>query len=200
MRKRKVGAEEKPFPVLNTGRLILRELTAKDLDEFVPVVRNPAVWAWQWTNDLAAPASEWRGWLRGQEKGFREGWHISWAICERESGKLIGNIRLSFSFRERASGELNYFLDEAYWGRGYMTEAVRAVMAYGFGQGGMRRISAYCVRENAASCRVMEKCGMRREGVFLQAYHRDGAYYDEIYYAMLKSEWDEIQQNEEAKP
>ncbi len=85
-----------------------------------------------------------------------------YAITLRESAKLIGMIELRF---EECRMDIGYVLAAAYWNRGYMTEAVRAVISWGLDQNGIYRVWAYCDTENFPSARVLEKAGMQREGV-----------------------------------
>ena len=76
-----------------------------------------------------------------------------------------------------------------YWGRGYGTEAFSAVLAFGFEQFTLHRISCICDPPNTGSCRVMDKCGMRREGHGLQDRWEMGERVDTYYYAILQEEW-----------
>jgi len=87
---------------------------------------------------------------------------LVWALCERaRSEHVIGMLSL------RPAGfkaELGYVLAPALWGRGYMAEAVRAVVEHGLGAG-LYRVAAFCDVENFQSARVLEKAGMQREGL-----------------------------------
>jgi ribosomal-protein-alanine N-acetyltransferase len=85
------------------------------------------------------------------------------ALILRVDARLIGECflrMLSFDDREAFIG---YSLDRAYWGQGYTTEAVRALIGFGFRELGLARIVAGCHPENIGSRRVMEKAGMRRQ-------------------------------------
>ena len=79
---------------------------------------------------------------------------------------------------EHARAEVGYVLSRGYWGRGIMTEAVRAVIHFGFEELHLNRIESRCIAENMASARVMEKAGMVYEGTlrgreFIKGYYRD---------------------------
>ena len=81
-------------------------------------------------------------------------------------------------------------LHERVRGRGYATDAARAILRYGFETLGLHRVIANCQPENVASWRVMEKLGMRREAHFRQCIHRDdGTWWDEYSYAILEEDW-----------
>ena len=90
---------------------------------------------------------------------------------------------------ERVSAEMGYWLGTAFWGKGIMTSALRAVTVYAFGQHTqLRRIYAVPYAWNAASMRVLEKAGYRREGRMRQSAIKDGQVIDQLLYAMLRSE------------
>lgn len=84
-----------------------------------------------------------------------------WVITRSADGALIGTVHLRV---EPPRAELGFNLARDHWGKGYGTEVVQAVMGFGFGLAGVRRVQAVCHVQNAASARVLEKAGMRREG------------------------------------
>lgn len=82
-----------------------------------------------------------------------------WAICDKEKDKVIGVIRFEKINPKQESAELGYFLNQQYWGKGLMTEAVRTLMDLSFSAIGMKRIFLIAHLENQASIRVAEKSG-----------------------------------------
>ena len=94
-----------------------------------------------------------------------------WAIERRSDGRLMGSIGLiTDSARQYGSARsLGYALGIRYWGQGYMTEAVRAVVRFGFEKMSLDVISATCYPDNLASRRVLEKCGFQYEGTLHRA-------------------------------
>ena len=89
-----------------------------------------------------------------------------WGIVLKETEKMIGTIGLIVDpKRENSSARmLGYAISDLYWGRGYMTEAARGAIRYGFVQCGFSLISAYCYPENERSKRVIKKCSFIYEG------------------------------------
>jgi ribosomal-protein-alanine N-acetyltransferase len=91
--------------------------------------------------------------------------------------------------RSHDSGELGYWIGKPYWGRGYATEAAAAVLDFAFGPLALHRVEATHFTRNPASGRVMEKLGMRLEGVFRDAHRKWGRYEDIAQRAILADEW-----------
>lgn len=127
---------------LETPRLILQPTGDGETDQ-------------TWTGDPSA------------RHGLPNQWRIVPRHLEHVTG-LVGFIRWE---RDAAVAEIGFGLVQALWGRGYMTEACRAVLDYGFADMGLRRIEARCQITNAASARVLEKIGMQREGVVRGRVH-----------------------------
>jgi [ribosomal protein S5]-alanine N-acetyltransferase len=112
-----------------------------------------------------------------------------WVIVLRENDHVIGIISFNQLSREDHSGQLGYEAAHDQWGKGIATEAVRAVVGYGFDTMGLNRIAAYCWEGNRASQRVMEKTGMRYEGTLRQLRYAKGAHRDMRFYSVLAEEW-----------
>ena len=150
---------------LRTERLVLRP---PELDDAAAIYSNWAADA-EVTRYLVwrphGAVDETIAFLRRNEAERRAGTVFPWMITERDEGVPVGMIDL----RRRAPGEdeldFGYVLARRVWGRGYATEALRAVLAAAFAHCGVRRIWAVCDVDNAASARVMEKAGLVREGL-----------------------------------
>ena len=119
-----------------------------------------------------------------------------WAVCLKPSGKLIGNIYLA----EQAfnTWELGYVFNAYFLGSGYATEAAHALIDYSFKEKNAHRIVAQCNPLNEKSWRLLERLGMRREGVLLRnIYFRRSAqgfpiWQDTYEYAILCAEWNKF--------
>ena len=95
---------------------------------------------------------------------------LRWALARGDTDELIGSCGYTSWLRERGTAELAYDLAPAYWGRGVMTAAVRAVVVWAFGTGAVNRVQALVMPSNEASVAVLERTGFRREGIL--AGHR----------------------------
>jgi ribosomal-protein-alanine N-acetyltransferase len=111
------------------------------------------------------------------------------AVELRETGDLVGAVALELH-EESKRAELGYWCAIAQWGRGYTTEAVRAVIAYGFRELGLNRIHAECHGDNPASQRVLEKAGLTYEGCLRKHSFRLGRFADKLLFGILRSEWE----------
>ena len=110
------------------------------------------------------------------------------AIVPQDGDAVIGLCGLVVD-RERDDAEAWYLLEPAMWGRGLAAQALRQLLATGFEDYGLHRIWACAAPANAASARVMEKAGMRREGHIRQNLRIHGEWHDSLVYAMLAEEW-----------
>lgn len=106
-------------------------------------------------------------------------------------GQAVGVIGLALAEGERRhSAELGYWLGEPYWGRGIITNAVKAVTEYAIKELGLSRIESYVFSWNPASARVLEKFGFQREGVLRKSVIKDGVLLDRWLYAYLAGQGD----------
>ena len=81
-----------------------------------------------------------------------------------DSGRLIGNCGIRRKPDNDWEADIGFELAPEYWGRGYATEAARAIVDFGFRELELHRISSWCIADNAASARVLERVGLRPEG------------------------------------
>lgn len=102
---------------------------------------------------------------------------------------VIGSIGV---FRQEnihfRTAEMGYYIGERYWGKGYMTSAVKQICDYVFGHTDIIRIFAEPFAENIGSCRVLEKAGFACEGILRSAAYKNGRVLDMKMYAMIKPE------------
>ena len=90
---------------------------------------------------------------------------------------------------------VGFWLNRLFWGRGYGTEVAKVLLSFGFDEHRLHRIFAWCDAENVSSARILEKVGMRREGVFVKNWIVRDNWLDAFLYAMLDSEWRKIEES-----
>jgi len=104
--------------------------------------------------------------------------------------KVIGQVYLNLLDPENERAELAWMLSKALWGQGFTTEAAKAILDWGFQNLKLNKIYARCDFRNVRSVRVMEKLGMKREGLLRCNSKWLGQYIDELYYGILRREWE----------
>lgn len=176
------------LPRLETERLVLRKLTLSDLGDVFAYSSDEAV-----TRHLRWGPHETRAqtevYLRDVVQEYREGRDGPWGIKYRETGKVIGAVHL-FSIQPlHKKAEIGFVLARDYWHRGLACAALARVLRYAFEGIGLNRVEAYCLVENRAGERVLEKVGMQREGVAREYLYQKGAFRDFIVYAKLRREY-----------
>ena len=173
--------------VIETPRLTLREHRPSDLDPLHAMLSDPAlIWylPGMYMESLSATAGYLASVLRDQELSLRRRYNL--AVVDR-TGRLLGSVSLHVvdSVEDGAHYSLGYFIRPDCWNLGYATEAVQGAMDYFFSRNACR-ISASCLAENLASRRVLEKCGMRQEGLMKAHTWHDRQWKDCAIYARLK--------------
>jgi len=115
----------------------------------------------------------------------------SWvfAIEPQQVGYTVGATRISVVNQEHQVADIGFALDSDFYGRGYATEAARAVVSFGFSRLGLLRIWATTDVENEASCRVLERLGMKREARLRHDKLMRGEWRDSFLYAILQPEF-----------
>ncbi len=179
----------RPVPELRTQRLLLRQFRPEDLDDIWDYASDPrttvhTIW------DTHRSLDDTRAFLASALARQSAGGPPHWAIQELEGTGLIGTCGFVNLAPEHLRGEIGYVLSPKFWGRGYGTEAARAIIAYGFTELGLNRIEARCAAENAASARVLEKAGMRFEGLLRRDIVVRGMPRDARLYAVLRQDWE----------
>ena len=174
-----------PFPVLETERLILRNLCADDKYNMFEIRSNPATMQYiprplaKTVDDAAAVIEMITGFTSSNER-------INWAIAEKGSDKLIGVIGYVNIKAENFRAEVGYVLHHEYTRKGISYEALQAVLKYGFDVMNLHSIEAIIRPENLASVKLIEKAGFVREGYFKDYIFHNGKFWDETVYSLLK--------------
>ncbi len=173
------------IPRLTTARLVLDAFTLDDVPTLVELAGNPEVYATTLNIPHPYTADDARAWIAGHLTNFLKGESVSFAI--RREGRLVGGIGMIVR-RRHDCATIGYWLGRPYWGQGYATEAVRALLAYGFQQQSLEKIEADHLAGNHASGHVMEKAGMKHEGVRPHHFKKDEKYLDAVIYGLTRTD------------
>lgn len=154
-------------------RVAIRRITARDHEEIGALARDSAAfhepWVprWEHTTETFAAYVE----------RFDHPTHEGFVVCLRESGAIVGGVNINDIVRGTIqSGALGYVAYASTTGRGYLTEGLRLVMAYAFGDLGLHRLEANIQPANVASIRLVERLGFEREGYSPRFQYLDGAW------------------------
>ena len=121
--------------------------------------------------------------------GYKENTCYHWGICI-EGGEMIGSVGVMITAEYDFKAEFGYCIGRRWWGQGYVTEAVKAVIDYMFCNTDIARIEAYHSVDNPASGKVMAKAGMRHEGFAHHKYKNRDGFQDCDLYGIVRDEWE----------
>jgi RimJ/RimL family protein N-acetyltransferase len=171
------------FNNIETDRLLLRPIVASDWPAILAYMSDPRVTAWLPEGLLDEDGAR----AFALKQSGSESTAV--AVVEKASGWMIGDMPFHPWF-EPETWEIGWAFGHAHQGKGYATEAARALIACAFEMLKAHRVIATCQPENPASWRVAEKLGLRREAHFRSALHRgNGVWWDEYFYALLADEY-----------
>ena len=176
-----------PQPTLETERLALRPFVVADAPDVQRLAGAREIAEGTLTIPHPYPAGGAAMWIGTHAEGWASGARANFAIVERASGKFVGAIGVVIT-PEHSHAELGYWIGVESWGHGFATEAARAIVAFAFDTLGLHRVEARHFIRNPASGRVMQKIGMRHEGVNREAVRRFDRFEDLAVYAILATD------------
>lgn len=178
----------KEIPVLETERLILRKLTAADIDDiFEYASQHDTTIYLPWETHKSKDDSF--EFLKMTDEKFISTDNINWGVELKSEKKIIGSIEIRKWNDINRCGDIGYALSPLYWNRGIMTEALKRIIRFAFDELYLNRVEAHCDGNNTGSYRVMEKAGMKYEGTHRQKVFVKGKFVNMKFYSMLKSEY-----------
>jgi RimJ/RimL family protein N-acetyltransferase len=176
------------FPVEMAGRRVtLRELTEDDAGDIHAYASHPLVVDRVLDDsppDVQTIRVAIRTWLARAVGQQRTQYHLAVVM----NGRLIGSASLAVVSAEHRRGELGYVIHPDWWGRGIATEAAELLLELGFRTVGLHRIEATTRPDNTASWRLLERIGMRREGLIRDHMLLRGAWVDSLAYGILETD------------
>lgn len=180
----------KVFPKLETMRLHLRNLNLDDASEVQLIRSNEKVMTYMDSNKHLTDLDS-KNFISENLKVYEQGKGIFWAIMEKSSGDFIGDFAYHRIDVKNKRGEIGYTLKPDYWGRGYMQEAMVAVIRFGFNNLQLHSIEANINPENNNSRKLLRKVGFRKEAYFRENYYFNGEFLDSEIYSLLKSDFND---------
>lgn len=181
---------------IQTPRFTLREWNQEDVPLVHQLLSEPDVarfntigipTAVQVIQDLLQPT------LDDLQKPART--RYGWSMILNDDKTFVGEIGLNLAAERFRSGEIFYSVSSAYWGKGYASEAARAIVHFAFENLQLHRLEAGVATFNPGSIRVLEKIGMQREGLRRKILPINGEWIDNYMYAMLEEDYAQLKTN-----
>jgi len=166
-----------PQPRLETERLILRPFQLEDEADVYRICKEKEIAAYTRSIPHPYPRAQAAHWIKQQPELWRDGKSAVFAICLAANARVVGSIGLTLCETDQ-NAELGYLVEKQSWGCGYCSEAAFAVVRFGFDTLALHRIHAHHVVENPASGRVLEKIGMKEEGLLRGHVRKWGVFHD----------------------
>jgi RimJ/RimL family protein N-acetyltransferase len=182
-----VAPAPQPWLTTHSSRLVLRPFTPHDAPTVQVLLSDAEIAAGTLRIPHPYPAGAAAEWIAGLAPKWAEGRFAAWALADAGSDEPRGAISLRLAPAHQRA-EVGYWVARAAWGQGYATEAVRAIVAYGFDALGLHRIEGHCYTDNPASARVMQRAGLRHEGRVRGAVVRDGVPRDLELYGIVRTD------------
>lgn len=155
--------------IMETKRLIIRELSQEDIADLSQILQDPeVVYAYEHT----FTKKDVQEWLDRQVKRYQADGFGLWALIEKQTGKMVGQAGLTWQECEGEKVlEIGYLLKKCYWHQGYATEAAEACKIYAFEKLEALKVYSVIKADNWSSMRVAERIGMKKEKEFTAYYY-----------------------------
>ncbi len=182
------------FPEIRTERLVLRQPTMRDAGWYFEYFSRPEnVWGAgePAPKDMEAARSELRKYMVDL---YRERLGFRWIVTMKDDGRPIGSLGYyKWAPSVGYQAEMGYDLSKEHWDKGIMTEAMNAVIDFGFKRMKLNRIEVYAMPRNKRSAKLAKGLGFKREGLVRQrCFDERGNFTDYILFSMLRSDWEKL--------
>jgi len=176
------------FPLLSTERLLLRELVPSDKDVIFDILKDSLVTKYYDTPTFTRMSQAEKlldMWMNvfPKKKGIR------WGIVLKDTNTLIGTCGFCKVHKKWSVGEIGYVIARPYWNKGYVSECIQAMLAYGFNAMECNRIEAWTMKGNDASDHVLMKNGFQKEGSLRESQIWNGVVRDVVMFGILRREY-----------
>jgi ribosomal-protein-alanine N-acetyltransferase len=178
------------FPDLETDRLLLRGIAPQDADFIFRQFSDPDVTQYLMDEPPVKDRSEAQGIIDFFTAPGAAGNYHRWMVVRKSDGETMGTCGFHHWEKSYFRAEVGYDMQPAFWGQGYMREALRAILRVAFLNMELHRVDALIYVGNPRSILTVEKLGFKREGLLRDYFFLDNRYYDHYIYSLLKPEWE----------
>ncbi|MGF1495077.1 MAG: GNAT family N-acetyltransferase [Microcoleaceae cyanobacterium] len=183
-------------PTLETNRLVLRPLALTDALVIREAASVRAIADTMISIPYPYPEQEAERYISSRIAEFESGYCVPFVIEHQSEAKFCGIIEIREIEREHSQAELSFWLTVEMQGKGYMSEALKPVLRFGFTDVNLNRLYAYHMVRNPASGRVLQKHGFTHEGVLRQRVRKWGVFEDVNLWAILQKDWQDRQEQQ----
>jgi ribosomal-protein-alanine N-acetyltransferase len=153
------------FPEIDLGEIEMRQIVPEDIEHFYAYITNDAVKKFLSESDIPTSIENASKELMYWGRLFNIRSSVYWAIGLKSNGRIIGTGGFNYWNKEQKRTEISYDIAHDYWGKGYATAAVKAMVDFAFSKMKINRIQATVAIHNIASIKVLEKSGFKKEGL-----------------------------------
>ena len=177
------------FPRLETGRLVLREIVPADAEDLFHIFSDEETMRY-WSCRPYTSVDQAHRLIEGLAKVRLAGAGVNWAITLRGDERLVGKCGYNEWRKEHRRGDISYIVAREQRGKGVVSEALGAMLEYGFGHMNLHSVEAGVTPGNDASTRMLQRLGFRLEGHLRENFLTDRGFVDSLIYSLLRSDWE----------
>ena len=178
----------KLLPTIEAERICLRCIEESDLEQLHAIFSDPKVMRY-WSTLPLESIEEARTLLKEIQTGNQQRTMLKWGVALKTTDIMIGTVTLFHQEQSQGRAEIGYAQARAYWGHGYIHEALQSLLTYAFEEMKLRRVEADVDPRNGASIKTLERLGFQKEGFLRERWHVGGEIQDALFYGLLEREW-----------
>lgn len=169
---------------IETERLLLRRFVQSDSEKVAEICNTDEVWKGTlalphpYTTEMAS------NWISKHDDNFNNNYFYDYAVTDKNNNNLYGCMGIGIN-QSQNMGKIGYWIDPKMWNNGIATEAAQAIIQFAFEIKNIRKVNARYFSYNKASGRVMEKAGMKKEGLQEKHIQKNGKYVDLVLYGLI---------------
>lgn len=172
--------------ILHTSRLILRPFTLADVVQVTKLCNNYNIYKYTLSMPYPYYDEHFISWIESHDYNHANDIAYHLAMSDKDTNEVYGSVGLTHH-QHHKHGEVAYWVGEPYWGNGYATEAVQAMIQFAFKEKQFHKVYAMHFASNPASGKVMLKAGMVKEGVLSQHVIKEDKYEDLVQYGIINN-------------
>lgn len=177
------------FPVLETERLHLVQITKEHVESFYSIMSQEEVMKYYGMNSLKN-IDEAQRIIDSFENTYRSRRGIRWGITLKETDEFAGTLGLNNLNLWSKKAEIGFELAPLHWNKGISTEAVTEVLRYAFGELNLYRVGAVTYPQNKPSIQLLKRLGFSKEGLLRGYLHQNNQFHDAFIFSLLRTEWE----------